>query len=140
MFIYIWVFYLTLFSLSRGVPEGIMIAFVVFNWLLLWGATSYFGSYLYKTVIKRKEIADLDKKDFRVFFLFVFSAMPLSVISVLCYSVTNVNLNDDLMLPTEAVKMGYPIFWLCLAIGLFSLLHNYTKNERNIRLGASIPK
>jgi hypothetical protein len=120
-------FSLRLFYLSLASSYYELISISGFT--LIWGGGVYLGCLSYKILGKRLGIIDLDAKEFLTFFFLVFSVMPISILSVLIYV-----FYDDFIywytLPADAIKMGYPIFWIGVVLGVFSTFHTFYYSPR----------
>jgi hypothetical protein len=124
-YISIWVFYFSLYDLFRSFYE----LFTIIGISVTWGLFSYLGCFLYKIIGNRLGIINFNRRIFFTFYLLVFSIMPLSILSVIFYTIHDAFVHWY-TLPADAVKMGYPIFWIGVVLGLFSTFHTFYYSPR----------
>jgi hypothetical protein len=139
-----WLFYLLgwiiIFISSKIFFYSLFSSFHSYNKLITfigltttWGAFSFLGSLSYKEIGSRIGIISFRRKGFLAFYLMTFSVIPLSVLSLIIF---NGYSKLWYLLPADAIKRGYPIFWICMVLGLFSTFYAFyysprtrTKNE-----------
>ncbi|MBE9466864.1 MAG: hypothetical protein IMY72_00925 [Bacteroidetes bacterium] len=116
-----------LYGFASFVPSSFYFYITFLSLLMIWLIWAYLGLILYEFTCERKKLLVLSKSNFRNLYLLILSVLPLSMISVKIFSFGDPHHFYEL--PICSAKMGYPIFWISIILGFYSIGYTYKKEQ-----------